>query len=131
MYRGDNITMRPETTSCRRVLLDDTYSFPAQATAWQISVELLENLRCLPAIEQQMINSCEDSAPNDGDSLLILSLENFYSVNDDGEEIKPAAKELVIHADEPLIVEVARNQIPLKIKVSGQAVLSWVSPSGE
>lgn len=129
MYRGDYITMRPDTTSCRRVLLNDNNSFPVVAAVWQINVELLENLRPLAAIEQQMIKSCEDRTIRDGESRVILSLESFYNYNEKGERITPAAKELTIHADEPLLVEVARNQIPLEIKVSGKAVLNWVSPN--
>lgn len=121
--------MRPQTTSCRRVLLDDNNAFPVTATAWRINVELLENLRCLQAIEQQLIKSCEDRTFKGRDSTLILSLESFHSFNEKGEKITPAAKDLTIHADEPLLVEVARNQIPLEIKVSGKAVLNWVSPN--
>jgi hypothetical protein len=127
MYRCDYITMRPETASCRRVLLNDNNAFPVTAASWRINVELRENLGCLAYIEQQMIKSCEDTMERDGESRLILGLESFYNYNEKGEKITPAAKELTIHADEPLLVEVARNKIPLKIKVSGKAVLNWVS----
>jgi hypothetical protein len=113
MIYSNEIILRANTTSSRRILLDNSSTFPIDGDIWEIFVEILDDIRCLDQIQQQVIKSCEEEKDKESTRLCLI-FENVPALK--------KAKTILIHSTLPL-------QLEIPIKKSGKSYLyeSYVS----